>query len=136
MSTIASLRAALREAEEKETLAAREAWDALPRQFEWRVQQKTFGFIVERRLDRVSREAHAAWCEQFPNISFLPTSLAWNGMAYHLLYTKHGDPVLIGQGGSIILNLQSRFASDPAPISHAQAELFQRGIVPEELKKG
>lgn len=132
--TVKELREMLRAATEAEQDAGKAELAALPRTYEWMIKPEPDGFRVTCRLNETSRKAYADWKAAFPtSTQSLPASMEWHGMTYIMLYRKDGTPVLIGGGGSAILSLPGTWG--PQPITLAQAEQFENGIVPEELKK-
>lgn len=138
MPSIEELRAQLRAAESAARELGQKEYEAVRKAatFEWSVEPQPFGFRVNCRYDEKSRAAVAAWKAEFPNhgtINFRDPAI-WHGMSYILGYTRDGQPFLHGGGGSVILAL-GRDAFGPALITKEQAEQFEAGIVPEELKK-
>lgn len=107
--------------------------------FEWSLKLSEFGFRIECRFDETTREEFKKWRNKFKDqtaprhSSRIDALERWSGMDYRLLYTRDGDPLIIGMGGSVIL-AQMIGCLDPMRITHAQAEQFHNGVIPEELK--
>lgn len=137
MATVEELRALLREAEQAERKLGQEEYERIRREatFDWRLTAKPFGFRVECRYDAESQARVDAWREAFPKHGTIRDPAAWHGMDYVLGYTKDGEPFLFGGGGSIVLKLSNASSFNPARITREQAEAFESGIIPDELKK-
>lgn len=136
MATVSELRAQIAALEEAEKTAAREAYRIVKESatLEWAFERKPFGFRISCRYDEPSRLRVAEYKRQFPNavtINFREPDV-WQGMEYLLLYTKAGEPVLYSRGGYVILTVGG---FKPDTITREQAEMFERGEIPEELKK-
>lgn len=133
-SEVARLRAKLREAEQAEQQAAREAWANVQPGFDYSIEW------VSKHVFRCHRVLDAATLDQIQrlpeaNRPYWASSPRAEGMAYLLI----GNYLAAVGGGTLVLvskpdESTDPFDHEPRLLSDEEAAALRRGVVPEALQ--